>query len=91
MDPTVQLTNYNTVMKIVRAKTDEAKCLTFPMTLLGRETTWFAQLKLRSIDTFKELAFDFTNSFISLKRKMPNPTALFQMTQRVNESLKNFV
>ena len=90
-DPIVHLTNYNTAMKIAGAETDEVKCLAFPMTLSGRATTWFAQLKPRSIGSFKELAFAFTSGFISSRRRRTNPAALFQMNQGDSESLRKFV
>ena len=90
-DPIVHLTNYNTVIKIVGAKNDEVKCLVFPMTLTGHATTWFSQLRPRSISNFKELAFAFTIGFISSRRRRTNPAALFQMNQGDNESLRKFV
>ena len=67
-NPIVHLTNYNMTMKISRVETDEAKCLTFPVILSGWAMTWFVQLKLGSIENFKELAFAFTNDFISSRR-----------------------
>ena len=78
-DPIVYLTNYNTAMKITGVETDKVKCLAFSMTLSGRATTWFAQLRLKSLGSFKELAFSFTNGFISSRRRKMNSAALFQM------------
>ena len=86
-NPIEHLTNYNTVMKIAGVETEKVKCLAFPMTLSGRATTWFAQLKPRSIGSFKELALAFTSGFISSRRRKTNPTALFQMNQVDSESL----
>ena len=82
-DPIVYLTNYNIAMKIVHDETDEVRCLAFPMTLFGRATTWFAQLKPGSIDSFKELSFAFTNRFISSKRKKAQPNGLVLDDSRV--------
>ena len=55
-DTIVHITNYNMTMKIAHVETDKVKCLAFPMTLSGLAMTWFTQLKLESIDNFKELA-----------------------------------
>ena len=41
----IHIINYNIVIKIACAETDEAKCLAFTITLTNKVATWFTKIK----------------------------------------------
>ncbi|KAL0409420.1 UNVERIFIED_CONTAM: hypothetical protein Sradi_1876400 [Sesamum radiatum] len=55
------------------------------------ELEWFTSLPSGGIETFEQLVQKFTFHFASKRKKKRSPTYLFNIRQREDESLKNFI
>ncbi|KAL0362159.1 UNVERIFIED_CONTAM: hypothetical protein Scaly_1171100 [Sesamum calycinum] len=70
---------------------DAAYCKLFRTTLAGKAMTWFNQLPIGSIDNFEQLSQRFLHHFAINKRYPKTASYLFTVTQREQESLRDYV
>nr|XP_027086512.1 uncharacterized protein LOC113708248 [Coffea arabica] len=90
IDPKDHLSVFLTHMQLQTAA-DEIRCKTFPMFLKGKAQLWFQGLAPRSIRSFPELARQFVAQFVSSKTYAKNATHLMSISQKPDESLRNFM
>ncbi|KAL2251369.1 UNVERIFIED_CONTAM: hypothetical protein Sindi_2259200 [Sesamum indicum] len=63
----------------------------FATTLMGKAQEWFTNLPRGSIETYEQLIQKFNFHFASKKRQKRSNTHLFNIRQRDEETLKNFM
>ncbi|XP_035839002.1 uncharacterized protein LOC118486570 [Helianthus annuus] len=69
-----------------------AKCrLMFMQTLVGSARIWFNDLPTRSVRSFDDLSKGFLANFSQQRRYVKDATVIFQIKQRDDESLREFI
>ncbi|KAL0415851.1 UNVERIFIED_CONTAM: hypothetical protein Slati_3417000 [Sesamum latifolium] len=63
----------------------------FITTLTGMTQEWFTSLPSGGIETFEQLVQKFTFHFASKRKQKRSATYLFNIRQKEDESLKNFI
>jgi hypothetical protein len=76
---------------ILHGTLDEIACRAFPLTLTGVAKDWFIGLPPKSVDSFKELGYQFLAQFLTTHKRKKNATCPLTMRQRKKESLKDFM
>ncbi|CAL2240672.1 unnamed protein product [Prunus armeniaca] len=66
-------------------------CKVFVMTLRGAAQDWFHTLLSGSISSFKELAYIFTKEYTSYWTIKKNPSHLFNLHKKSDESLRDYI
>ncbi|KAJ0601430.1 putative retrotransposon gag domain-containing protein [Helianthus annuus] len=66
-------------------------CLMFMQTLVGSARIWFNDLPARSVRSFDDLSKGFLANFSQQRRYVKNATVIFQIKQRDDESLREFI
>ncbi|XP_035843947.1 uncharacterized protein LOC118490420 [Helianthus annuus] len=66
-------------------------CLMFMQTLAGSARIWFNDLPARSIRSFNDLSKGFLANFSQQRRYVKDATVIFQIKQRDDESLREFI
>ncbi|KAF5756336.1 putative retrotransposon gag domain-containing protein [Helianthus annuus] len=66
-------------------------CLMFMQTLIGSARIWFNDLPARRIRSFDDLSKGFLANFSQQRRYVKDATVIFQIKQRYNESLREFI
>ncbi|CAA0841734.1 Unknown protein, partial [Striga hermonthica] len=89
-DPRDHLENFQALM-MLHGETDAIKCRAFSATLRKSARIWFSSLPAASIYTFKQLAQEFLNHFVSSKRYKKASAHLMGVRQRSNETLREFI
>ncbi|KAK6161937.1 hypothetical protein DH2020_001778 [Rehmannia glutinosa] len=84
------LENFQAHMMLHR-ETDAIKCRAFSATLSKNARVWFSSLPATSISSFKELAQEFLNHFVSNKRYKKALAHLMGVHQKQDESLRDFI
>nr|KYP40799.1 hypothetical protein KK1_037845 [Cajanus cajan]KYP40805.1 hypothetical protein KK1_037851 [Cajanus cajan] len=70
---------------------DSALCRIFPTSLKGRALSWFTRLMSSSIDSFSELASQFTLQFVTSKSYKMTSLTLAGVRKEKKESLRSFM
>jgi hypothetical protein len=89
-DPNVHLATFRQHL-ILYGTLDEIECRAFPLTLIEVAKDWFTGLPPKSVDNFKELAYQFLAQFLATRKRKKNVTYLLTMRQGNKESLKDFM
>ena len=76
---------------ILHGTLDEIACKAFPLTLMGVAKDWFTGLPPKSVDSFKELGYQFLAQFLAMRKWKKNATYLLTMCQGKEETLKDFM
>ncbi|XP_022014325.1 uncharacterized protein LOC110913815 [Helianthus annuus] len=66
-------------------------CLMFMQTLVGSVRIWFNDLPARSVRSFDDLSKGFLANFSQQRRYVKDATVIFQIKQRDDESLREFI
>ncbi|XP_022026799.1 uncharacterized protein LOC110927481 [Helianthus annuus] len=66
-------------------------CLMFMQTLVGSARIWFNDLPARSVRSFDDLSKGFLANFSQQRRYVKDATVIFQIKQRDDESLQEFI
>ncbi|XP_022030502.1 uncharacterized protein LOC110931416 [Helianthus annuus] len=66
-------------------------CLMFMQTLVGSARIWFNDLHARSVRSFDDLSKGFLANFSQQRRYIKDATMIFQIKQRDDESLREFI
>ncbi|XP_022040316.1 uncharacterized protein LOC110942864 [Helianthus annuus] len=66
-------------------------CLMFMQTLVGSARIWFNDLPARSIRSLDDLSKGFLANFSQQRRYIKDATVIFQIKQRDDESLREFI
>ncbi|XP_022024579.1 uncharacterized protein LOC110924913 [Helianthus annuus] len=73
-------------------KWSNAECrLMFMQTLVGSARIWFNDLPARSVRSFDDLSKGFLANFSQQRRYVKDATVIFQIKQRDDESLREFI
>ena len=70
---------------------DEIACKAFLLTLTGVAKDWFTRLPPKSVNSFKELGYQFLSQFLATRKRKKNATCLLTMPQGKEESSKDFM
>ncbi|GKV52226.1 hypothetical protein SLEP1_g58817 [Rubroshorea leprosula] len=89
-DPDDHLHAFFSVMQAQNAS-DALMCKMFPSTLRGNARTWYHTLRPNSINAYAELATSFATKFSSRRLIKKTTPKLMRITQRDDESLKNYM
>ena len=74
----------------VNSKDETLMCKVFPSNLGPVAMTWFDDLKVDSIDSFKELTWAFGFRFITCSRVLRLLDSLLSLSMREGETLKTY-
>ena len=89
-DPLDHLETFKTLMYFQEVA-DEIMCRAFPTTLKGPARIWFSRLTPNSINTFKELSFQFTSHFIGGHRYKKFIVCLMSIKQWEDKTLRSYI
>ncbi|KAK6164140.1 hypothetical protein DH2020_001004 [Rehmannia glutinosa] len=89
-DPRDHLENFQAHM-MLHGETDAIKCRAFFATLRKSTRIWFSSWPATSISSFKQLAQEFLNHFVSSKSYKKASAHLMGVRQKQDESLRDFI
>ncbi|XP_043699599.1 uncharacterized protein LOC122650284 [Telopea speciosissima] len=89
-DPNDHISYFN-VMMMIYGGSDIVSCRSFPTSLKGPATLWFAKLKPNSIKSFTELARAFVRRFQSSVKQKNTAANLVKVKQRLDESIRDYI
>ncbi|XP_021979626.1 uncharacterized protein LOC110875730 [Helianthus annuus] len=89
-DPKDHLQIFTGAARIEKWSNDEC-CLMFMETLVGSARIWFNDLSARSVRSFDDLSKGFLANFSQQRRYVKDATVIFQIKQRDDESLREFI
>ncbi|KAL0433349.1 UNVERIFIED_CONTAM: hypothetical protein Slati_2669200 [Sesamum latifolium] len=89
-DPQEHVVAFELVMNLY-GQSGEINAKLFVTTVTGKAQEWFTSLPSRGIETFEQLVQKFTFHFASKRKQKRSSTYLFNIRQKEDESLKNFI
>ncbi|KAL0312866.1 UNVERIFIED_CONTAM: hypothetical protein Sradi_5685900 [Sesamum radiatum] len=89
-DPQEHIAAFELVMNLY-GQSSAINTKLFVTTLTGKAQEWFTSLRGGSIETFDQLIQKFTFHFASKRKQKRSATYLFNIRQKEDESLKNFI
>ncbi|KAL0453504.1 UNVERIFIED_CONTAM: hypothetical protein Slati_1328500 [Sesamum latifolium] len=89
-DPLEQVAAFELVMNLY-GQSSAINAKLFVTTLTGKAQEWFTSLPNGGIETFEQLVQKFTFHFASKRKQKRSVTYLFNIRQKEDESLKNFI
>ncbi|KAL0410964.1 UNVERIFIED_CONTAM: hypothetical protein Slati_3686100 [Sesamum latifolium] len=89
-DPQEHVAAFELVMNLY-GQSSAINAKLFITTLTGKAQEWFTSLPSGGIETFEQLIQKFTFHFASKRKQKRSATYLFNIRQREDESLKNFI
>ena len=89
-DPLNHLESFKTLMHL-QGTPKEIMCRAFPTMLRGPAKVWFSKLILNTVSIFKELSGHFVTHFIGGQRHRRSSTAILNIKQQEDESLRLYV
>ncbi|KAL0445856.1 UNVERIFIED_CONTAM: hypothetical protein Slati_1713500 [Sesamum latifolium] len=89
-DPQEHVAAFELVMNLY-GQSSAINAKLFVTTLTGKAQEWFTRLPSGGIETFEQLIQKFTFHFASKRKQKRSATYLFNIRQREDESLKNFI
>ena len=69
----------------------ELRCMLFPTSLTGPAKNWFEKYKRHSIASWDQLSRDFKKQFKAMVGIRPEASALTNVRQQPNETLKSYL
>ncbi|KAL0434821.1 UNVERIFIED_CONTAM: hypothetical protein Sradi_0190000 [Sesamum radiatum] len=89
-DPQEHIAAFELVMNLY-GQSSAINAKLFVTTLTGKAQEWFTSLPSGGIDTFDQLIQKFTFHFASKRKQKRSAAYLFNIRQKEDESLKNFI
>ncbi|KAL0449612.1 UNVERIFIED_CONTAM: hypothetical protein Slati_1517600 [Sesamum latifolium] len=89
-DPQEHVAAFELVMNLY-GQSSAINAKLFVTTLTGKAQEWFTSLPNGGIETFEQLVQKFTFHFASKRKQKRSATYLFNIRQKEDESLKNFI
>ncbi|KAL0428188.1 UNVERIFIED_CONTAM: Retrovirus-related Pol polyprotein from transposon gypsy [Sesamum latifolium] len=89
-DPQEHIAAFELVMNLY-GQSSAINAKLFVTTLTGKAQEWFTSLPSGGIETFDQLIQKFTFHFASKRKQKRSATYLFNIRQKEDESLKNFI